>query len=174
MRVSRKFQGVQTPSQCRFIDYWQEIIHDYDCVIPEAPSLFIKSLKVHSPPRQIQGTSCDLLVEVSDRSNVILSFNLASCGSICTVTYQEDTLCINFLDDLKPCVIGDVKIRFKSPKLPIKYDKASFYLWFNTIFVREDELYIERAMLDNLQFMKCDKLYDKNFGVTVLFDPKQQ
>ena len=174
LRVSGKFQGVQTPSQCRFIDYWQDIIHTYDCVIPEAPSLFIKSLKVHSPPQPIQGTSSDLLVEVWDRSNVISSFNLASCNSVCTVSYQEETLCIDFLDHVKPCVTGDIKIRFKSPKLPIKYDKASFYFWFNTIFVRGGELYIEREMLDNPHFAKYNKIYKDTFGVTVLFDPKQQ
>ena len=174
MRVSAKFQGVQTPSQCRFIDYWQEIIHNYDCVIPEAPSLFIKSLKVHSPPEPIQGTTCDLLVEVWDRSNVITSFNLASCSSVCNVSYLEDTLSIDFLDHVKPCVTGDIKVRFKSTKLPIKYDKASFYLWFNTIFVRGGELYVEREMLDNPHFTKYNKVYSETFGVTISFDQKQQ
>ncbi|XP_063689955.1 phosphatidylinositol 3,4,5-trisphosphate 3-phosphatase TPTE2-like [Bolinopsis microptera] len=174
MRVSGKFQGVQTPSQCRFIDYWQEIIHKYDCAIPEAPSLFIKTLKVHSPPVQIQEPNCDLLVEVWDRSNVISSFNLASCSSVCKVSFQEDILSIDFLDHVKPCVTGDIKVRFKSPKLPIKYDKASFYLWFNTIFVRGGELFVEREMLDNPHFTKYNKIYNENFGVTVSFDQKQQ
>lgn len=173
-RVGKKFQGVQTPSQCRFIDYWQEIIHTYDCAIPEAPVLFIKSFKIHSPPGAIQGTHSDLLVEVWDRERPITSFNLSSCASVCTVVYTDHTLIIEFLDHVKPAVTGDIKIRFKSSKLPVKYDKASFYFWFNTIFVRDGELYIERDMLDNPHFTKYNKVYGEGFGVTVLFDQRQQ
>ena len=174
LRVSGKFQGVQTPSQCRFIDYWQEIVHYYDCVIPDAPSIFIKRLIVHSPPHPIQSPSCDLLVEVWDRSQPISSFNLSSCSSMCSVSNNDGDLIIEFHDQAKPCVTGDIKIRFKSPNLPVKYDKASFFFWFNTTFVKGGEVHIEREMLDNPHFTKYNKIYDENFAVTVVFDEKQQ
>ena len=174
LRVSSKFQGVQTPSQCRFIDYWQEIIQTYDCVIPEAPSIFIKRLIVHSPPHPIQSPSCNMLVEVCDRSQPLSSFNLMSCSSLCKVSNNDGDLVIEFHDQAKPCVTGDTKIRFKSPNLPIKYDKASFYFWFNTTFVKGGEVRIEREMLDNPHFVKYNKVYDENFAVTVVFDSKQQ
>ena len=175
LRVYKKFQGVQTPSQCRFIDYWQEIVHTYNCVIPDPPCHFVKSISISCPPSVIRDPQCDLLVEIWDRSKPLLSFNLLSVQDICTVMLDADgSLVIDFLDHVKPCVTGDIKIRFKSPKLPIKYDKASFYFWFNSIFVRNGELRIEREMLDNPHFTKYNKVYDEGFAVTVKFDMNQK
>ena len=143
-------------------------------MIPDPPCHFVKSIVIRSPPAVIRDPKCDLLVEIWDRTKPLLSFNLLSVDDICSVELKEGDLWIEFLDHVKPCVTGDIKIRFKSPKLPIKYDKASFYFWFNSLFVRNGELHIEREMIDNPHFTKYNKIYDENFAVTIKFDMIQK
>jgi len=172
--ISKKYQGVQTPSQSRYIDYFQKIISRYNCVIPAAPSLFVKTITILDPPAPIHAADSDLFIEICDRKNTIISFCVASSSSVCDVTVNEDSLTIDFKDHVKPCVTGDIKIRFKSKKLPIKYDKVSFYFWFNTIFVTAGLLEIERDMLDNPHFAKYNSVYSEQFGVKVEFDQEQK
>ena len=100
--------------------------------------------------------------------------NLLSAASFCEHEVESGTLRINFHDHVKPCVTGDTKIRFVSQKLPKKYDKASFYFWFNTTFIENGKLFIERELLDNPHFSKYNNKYDSDFGVTVLFDQHQR
>ncbi|XP_045143013.1 putative tyrosine-protein phosphatase TPTE [Echinops telfairi] len=46
--TSSKFQGVETPSQSRYVGYFAKVKHDYHGALPPENSLFIKSIVIHA------------------------------------------------------------------------------------------------------------------------------
>jgi len=47
LRVSNQFQGVQTPSQGRYVDYMHQIISEMGGVCPAAVPLTLATIRVH-------------------------------------------------------------------------------------------------------------------------------
>ncbi|XP_007555911.1 putative tyrosine-protein phosphatase TPTE isoform X3 [Poecilia latipinna] len=166
---SSKFQGVETPSQSRYVGYYEIMKTKYNRNLPPSRSLRIKSIRIHSIAGVGKGDGSDLKVKIIMGKNQIFQ---------CVCTTQEN--CKVFPDagsnaavislENGPLVEGDVKVMFESSAgLPKGYEDVPFYFWFNTSFITENKLFLSREELDNPHKSKTWNIYKEDFGVTMFF-----
>ncbi|CAG00470.1 unnamed protein product [Tetraodon nigroviridis] len=166
---SSKFQGVETPSQSRYVGYYEIMKNTFDRQLPPPKRLGIKSIRIHSIAGVGKGDGSDLKIKIISKKELIFQ---------CVCTKQEN--CTVFPDvgsnaavislHSGPVVEGDVKVMFESSAgLPKGYEDVPFYFWFNTSFIENNKLFLPREELDNPHKPKTWDLYKEDFGVTVFF-----
>uniref|UniRef100_A0A2K6PSK1 Phosphatidylinositol-3,4,5-trisphosphate 3-phosphatase n=1 Tax=Rhinopithecus roxellana TaxID=61622 RepID=A0A2K6PSK1_RHIRO len=162
---SSKFQGVETPSQNRYVGYFAQVKHLYNWNLPPRRILFIKRLIIYS----IRGDVCDLKVQiVMEKKVVFSSTSLGNCSILPDI--ETDRVLIDVFNG--PPLYDDVKVQFFSSNLPKYYDNCPFFFWFNTSFIQSNRLYLPRNELDNPHKQKTWKIYPPQFAVEVLFGEK--
>ncbi|XP_007889410.2 putative tyrosine-protein phosphatase TPTE [Callorhinchus milii] len=168
--VSSKFQGVETPSQSRYVGYYEVMKNEFKRQLPPQKKLKIKNIRIHSVHGVGRNNGSDLKIEIIVAKRLVFQ---------CVCATQEN--CKLFFDagnnsavislENGPEVIGDVKVRFESSGgLPKGYDDCPFYFWFNTFFVVNNRLHLSRDELDNPHKPKTWKIYSEKFAVEVNFD----
>uniref|UniRef100_G1R338 C2 tensin-type domain-containing protein n=1 Tax=Nomascus leucogenys TaxID=61853 RepID=G1R338_NOMLE len=162
---SSKFQGVETPSQNRYVGYFAQVKHLYNWNLPPRRILFVKRFIIYS----IHGDVCDLKFQIVMEKKVV--FSSTSLGN-CSILHDIETagILINVCDS--PPLYDDVKVQFFSSNLPKYYDNCSFFFWFNTSFIQNNRLYLPRNELDNPHKQKAWKIYLPEFAVEILFGEK--
>eukprot|EP00056_Hartaetosiga_gracilis_P001465 m.45051 g.45051 ORF g.45051 m.45051 type:complete len:514 (-) comp10650_c0_seq2:829-2370(-) len=180
--VSQQYQGVQTPSQGRFVTYFQEVVNTYGKKIPPLKENTITRMRVHSidvGENAMSGVSA-LSFEVFNEKELVFSFDDAVAdgqATINSVPLSQSTLGYAYVDfSFPPIEIkGNVKVKFLSTgSLPLKYDKCPFYFWFHTSFVHEPTLRLDRRSLDNPHKESVWKYYDENFAVEMHFSSQSR
>ncbi|PNJ01685.1 TPTE2 isoform 5 [Pongo abelii] len=162
---SNKFQGVETPSQNRYVGYFAQVKHLYNWNLPPRQILFIKRFIIYS----IRGDVCDLEVQiVMEKKVVFSSTSLGNCSILHDI--ETDKVLIDVFDG--PLLYDDVKVQFFSSNLPKYYDNCPFFFWFNTSFIQNNRLYLPRNELDNPHKQKAWKIYPSEFAVEILFGEK--
>uniref|UniRef100_A0A2K6AT18 Phosphatidylinositol-3,4,5-trisphosphate 3-phosphatase n=1 Tax=Macaca nemestrina TaxID=9545 RepID=A0A2K6AT18_MACNE len=162
---SSKFQGVETPSQNRYVGYFAQVKHLYNWNLPPRRILFIKRFIIYS----IRGGVCDLKVRiVMEKKVVFSSTSLGNCSILHDI--ETDRVLIDVFNG--PPLYDDVKVQFFSSNLPKYYDNCPFFFWFNTSFIQSNRLYLPRNELDNPHKQKTWKIYPPQFAVEVLFGEK--
>ncbi|XP_075923878.1 phosphatidylinositol 3,4,5-trisphosphate 3-phosphatase TPTE2-like isoform X4 [Petromyzon marinus] len=167
--VSLKFQGVETPSQSRYVGYFEKIKHKCNRLLPAEKSLIIKSFKIHSIQGVGKSNGSDLTVQVVARGMVVCQATCATQRE-CRVLHdaEENSVLIGLLSC--PPVSGDVKVRFQSNAgIPKGYDNCAFYFWFNTSFIENNKLYLSRDELDNPHKKKSWTIFKDDFAVEIFF-----
>ncbi|KAM7131191.1 phosphatidylinositol 3,4,5-trisphosphate 3-phosphatase TPTE2-like isoform 1-T1 [Ciconia maguari] len=167
--TSTKFQGVETPSQSRYVGYYEILKNKYNLKLPPERQLKIKNLKIHSIHGVGKGNGTDMKVQIIVRKQVVLECVCASQGN-CKLFFdsESDSVVIGLEDS--PVISGDVKVRFESHSdLPKGYDDCPFFFWFNTSFIENNRLYLPRNELDNPHKSKTWKVYSETFAVEVNF-----
>ncbi|XP_009706684.1 PREDICTED: phosphatidylinositol 3,4,5-trisphosphate 3-phosphatase TPTE2-like [Cariama cristata] len=167
--TSTKFQGVETPSQSRYVGYYEILKNKYNLKLPPERQLKIKNLKIHSIHGVGKGNGTDMKVQIIVRKQVVLECVCASQGN-CKLFFdsESDSVVIGVEDS--PVISGDVKVRFESRSdLPKGYDDCPFFFWFNTSFIENNRLYLPRNELDNPHKSKTWKVYSETFAVEVNF-----
>ncbi|KAM6098942.1 phosphatidylinositol 3,4,5-trisphosphate 3-phosphatase TPTE2-like isoform 1-T1 [Theristicus caerulescens] len=167
--TSTKFQGVETPSQSRYVGYYEILKNKYNLKLPPERQLKIKNLKIHSIHGVGKGNGTDMTVQIIVRKQVVLECVCASQGN-CKLFFdsESDSVVIGLEDS--PVISGDVKVRFESHSdLPKGYDACPFFFWFNTSFIENNRLYLPRNELDNPHKSKTWKVYSETFAVEVNF-----
>ncbi|XP_072259864.1 phosphatidylinositol 3,4,5-trisphosphate 3-phosphatase TPTE2-like isoform X2 [Pyxicephalus adspersus] len=168
--VSTKFQGVETPSQSRYVGYYEVLKNKYNLQLPPEKKFRIRSIRIHSIQGVGKNNGSDLKVQIIIKKQVVFQ---------CVCETQEN--CKLFFDagnnnaviSLEGCPVisGDVKIRFESSAgLPKGYDDCPFYFWFNTSFVQSSRLYLSKYELDNPHKEKSGKIYREDFAVELNFE----
>ncbi|XP_056141128.1 putative tyrosine-protein phosphatase TPTE [Lampris incognitus] len=169
---SSKFQGVETPSQSRYVGYYEVMKTKFSRHVPPPQSLRIKSIRIHSIAGVGRGDGSDLKVKVIVRKELVFQ-GVCAKQENCTVfpDVGNNAAVISLQDG--PAVEGDVKVMFESSAgLPKGYEDCPFYFWFNTSFVEDHKLFLPREELDNPHKPKTWNLYKEDFGVTMFFsDP---
>ncbi|KAM8834886.1 putative tyrosine-protein phosphatase TPTE [Synchiropus picturatus] len=166
---SSKFQGVETPSQSRYVGYYEVMKTQFNRQLPPPRSLRIKSLRVHSIAGVGKGDGSDLKVKVLVRKELVFRCVCATQEN-CTVFPDVGNNAVVISLQNGPVVDGDVKVMFESSAgLPKGYEDVPFYFWFNTSFVSDHRLFLPREELDNPHKPKTWDLYKEDFAVTVSF-----
>ncbi|KAM4701240.1 phosphatidylinositol 3,4,5-trisphosphate 3-phosphatase TPTE2-like isoform 2-T2 [Discoglossus pictus] len=167
-RVSTKFQGVETPSQSRYVAYYEIVKNKYKLQLPPEKNLQIKSIRIHS----IQGKSngSDLKVQILVKKQVAFQC-VCETQENCKLFYDAGNNTVVISLERCPVITGDVKIRFESTaNLPKGYDDCPFYFWFNTSFIENNRLYLSKNELDNPHKEKSGKIYKESFAVELNFE----
>ncbi|XP_019605011.1 phosphatidylinositol 3,4,5-trisphosphate 3-phosphatase TPTE2 isoform X1 [Rhinolophus sinicus] len=162
--TSNKFQGVETPSQNRYVGYFADVKNIYNLSLPPRKRLTINKIVIHS----IHGNGKDLKVQIIMLKKIIF---FCSASQNCTIAHDAETdqVIIHLLNC--PLLYDDVKVQFfSSSDLPRYYDNCPFFFWFNTSFIQNNRLYLSRNELDNPHKAKTWNIYRPEFAVEIYFD----
>ncbi|RXN06841.1 phosphatidylinositol 3,4,5-trisphosphate 3-phosphatase TPTE2-like protein [Labeo rohita] len=69
--MSTKFQGVETPSQSRYVGYYEIMKNQYNRQLPPQKSLKIKSIRIHSIAGVGKGNGSDLKVKIIVKQELV-------------------------------------------------------------------------------------------------------
>lgn len=166
---SCKFQGVETPSQSRYVGYYEIMKTKFNRQLPPPKSLKIKSIRIHSIAGVGKGDGSDLKVKIIVRKEQVFECVCAKQENCAVFPDVGSNAAVISLQN-GPVVDGDVKVMFESSAgLPKGYEDVPFYFWFNTSFIVENKLFLPREELDNPHKAKTWNLYKEDFGVTMYF-----
>ncbi|XP_028276982.1 putative tyrosine-protein phosphatase TPTE [Parambassis ranga] len=166
---SSKFQGVETPSQSRYVGYYEVMKTKFSRQLPPPKSLRIKSIRIHSIAGVGKGNGSDLMVKIIVKKQLVFQCVCAKQEN-CTVFPDVGSNAAVISLQNGPVVEGDVKVMFESSAgLPKGYEDVPFYFWFNTSFIEDNKLFLPREELDNPHKPKVWNLYKEDFGVTMNF-----
>ncbi|XP_045330932.1 phosphatidylinositol 3,4,5-trisphosphate 3-phosphatase TPTE2-like isoform X5 [Leopardus geoffroyi] len=166
--TSTKYQGVETPSQSRYVGYFADVKNIYNLNLPARKTLKIKNIVIYSIHGVGKGNGNDLKVQIILHRKIVF---LSSASKNCWILHDIET--DNVIIHLSSCppLYDDVKVRFLSSSvLPKYYDNCPFFFWFHTSFIQNNRLYLSRNELDNPHKPKTWKIYRPEFAVEVFFD----
>ncbi|XP_065838606.1 phosphatidylinositol 3,4,5-trisphosphate 3-phosphatase TPTE2-like isoform X2 [Oscarella lobularis] len=169
-----KFQGVETPSQQRYVEYYNFILKNGG-VVPEPIPLRIRSIQIDAIKGVGMGDGSDLRMQVLDSERrLLLDVDLNSTPGVEPFFNSgEDFALFNFKDDVCPLFSGDVAIKFHcrtKVKLRKLYGHCLFFFHFNTGFVgKETKLRLTRQELDNPHKKKTHAVFRPEFAVELYF-----
>jgi len=169
---SSKFQGVETPSQNRYVGYFQEVKEKHNGIPPAEVNLRLRQIKITAVAGIGKGDGSDMSCEVYiGRSKVFeCDFGL---NKNCQAEYKSeaDLLEVTLLNC--PILHGDVKLRFQcsSRGVPKGYENCPFYFWFHTSFVQNNRFLVKRDYLDNPHKPKTWKVFREKLSIELLFSP---
>ncbi|CAM5076305.1 unnamed protein product [Eretmochelys imbricata] len=167
--TSSKFQGVETPSQSRYVGYYEILKNKYNLKLPPERQLKIKNIKIYSINGVGKGNGSDLKVQIIMKRKVVFHCVCATQENCRLFFDAENDFAVIGLEDC-PVISGDVKVRFESQTdLPKGYDDCPFFFWFNTSFIENNRLYLPRNELDNPHKSKMWKIYREKFAVELNF-----
>ncbi|XP_069826063.1 phosphatidylinositol 3,4,5-trisphosphate 3-phosphatase TPTE2-like isoform X2 [Dendropsophus ebraccatus] len=168
--VSTKFQGVETPSQSRYVCYYEILKNKYNLQMPPERPLRIRSIRIHSIQGVGKSNGSDIKVQIIVKKEVVFQC-VCETQEKCKLFFDAGNNSAVISLDGCPVISGDVKVRFESSAgLPKGYDDCPFYFWFNTSFVENNRLYLSKNELDNPHKEKSGKLYSDNFAVELNFE----
>lgn len=169
------FQGVQTPTQARFVGYFDIVTNKLGGMIPSIRTLKLAKVTIHSIKGIGNGDGTDLSMVITLLST---KKEVAKCSfatnSNCKYTYNEVGNKVILEDIDCEALTEEVKVVFYStnPEVPKKYNQCAFYFTFHTSFIdaNTNRLYIPRNELDNPHFEKFWNIYKEDFAVELTFE----
>ncbi|CAB4017144.1 phosphatidylinositol 3,4,5-trisphosphate 3-phosphatase TPTE2-like [Paramuricea clavata] len=171
LTVGKTFQGVETPSQSRFVGYMEKIIYDLNWIVPEDIPRKISQIIIEGIKSVGNGNGSDLRFQIITDGKVTLERAVNDkLGQMEDVNDELDKITIT-LEEKSPVIAGETKIIFFSSNknVPVGYDKCAFYFWFHTGFVQDDSFLLTRNELDNPHKKKTWKTFRFNFSVELKF-----
>ncbi|XP_036381355.1 putative tyrosine-protein phosphatase TPTE [Megalops cyprinoides] len=167
--MSSKFQGVETPSQSRYVGYYEAMKNQYNRQLPPEKRLKIRSIRIHSILGVGKGDGSDLKVKIIMKKETVFQCVCAKRENCMLFPDAGNNEVVISLQE-GPVVSGDVKVMFESSAgLPKGYEDCPFYFWFNTSFIENNRLYLSREELDNPHKPKTWDIYKEDFGITLSF-----
>lgn len=173
MNVSKKFQGVETPSQSRYVGYYEVMKNHLGGQVPTSSPLLLRKIVIRGMMYVGEGNGDDFFFKVDQGNGKDLYSAHIGFRRNCHVTYnpERDILEITTLNS--PKLDGDVRVLFQtnSKTVPKGYEDCPFYFWFNTAFVAEEsrKLTLTREQLDNPHKPKTWHCFRETFQIEVYF-----
>ncbi|KAM4876378.1 phosphatidylinositol 3,4,5-trisphosphate 3-phosphatase TPTE2-like [Thomomys bottae] len=164
--VSSQFQGVETPSQSRYVRYFDILKNVLNWEMPVKKPLKIVKFVIYSIQGVGEGNGADLKIEIIMQHKTVFTCTRQTC----TVVHDIDTNRAIFLVPNCPDLCDDIKVKFSSSKLPNYYDDCAFFMWFHTSLIEKNRLYLTRADLDNPHKEKTWNIYRPDFAVDIFFE----
>ncbi|XP_044106234.1 phosphatidylinositol 3,4,5-trisphosphate 3-phosphatase TPTE2-like [Neovison vison] len=165
---STKFQGVETPSQSRYVGYFADVKNIYNMTLPPRKTLKIEKIVIHSIHGVGKGNGTDLKVQIVMQSQIIF---FGSASKNCQILLDAETNSVTIHLSNCPPLYDDIKVQFfSSSDLPKYYDNCPFFFWFHTSFVQNNRLYLPRNEIDNPHKKKTWKIYREEFAVELYFE----
>ncbi len=173
--VGKKFQGVETPSQSRYVEYYERMKSEFSGRPPPTQRMLLFSqIEITGLATVGVGDGSDLWFELSqghDRSRVF-SAHLGFRRN-CAAVYDPDRDVLTAQVVNCPALEGDVRVLFRTNSriVPRGYENCPLYFWFNTSFVDPSGiLELKREQLDNPHKPKTWHCFTETFKVTLKFE----
>ncbi|XP_076042441.1 phosphatidylinositol 3,4,5-trisphosphate 3-phosphatase TPTE2-like isoform X2 [Oratosquilla oratoria] len=169
--AGKKFQGVETPSQSRYVGYYERVVSAGGELPKEIP-LIITTISVRGIRHVGAGDGSEFIISVKSRAHTIPFHCSISPNKNCQTSYDKaaDTLTVRLMN--APVIRGDTRVMFlaDSHKIPKGYENCPFFFWFHTGFINNNRLRLERQELDNPHKSKTWHVFRENFEVTLDFE----
>ncbi|XP_015913162.1 phosphatidylinositol 3,4,5-trisphosphate 3-phosphatase TPTE2 [Parasteatoda tepidariorum] len=169
---SNKFQGVETPSQNRYVGYFQEVKEKFKGLPPEEIPLKLRKIRITALAGIGKGNGSDITCEIFNGRTKVFDCDFGS-NKNCQAEYKSeaDVLEVSVLNC--PNLQGDVKLRFQSSSkgVPKGYENCPFYFWFHTSFIKDFKLCVQRDYLDNPHKPKTWKVFREKLSIELSFTP---
>ncbi|KAB0372729.1 hypothetical protein FD755_015482 [Muntiacus reevesi] len=166
--TSSKFQGIETPSQNRFVEYFAMVKNIYNLTLPPIKKLTIKKIVIYSIHGVGKGNGHDLKLQIIMQRKTVF---FCSASKNCRIFHDAETDRVIILLSNCPPLYDEVKVKFfSSSALPKYYDNCAFFFWLHVSFIQNNRLYLSRSELDNPHKIKAWKTYSPEFAVEVYFD----
>ncbi|XP_077608767.1 phosphatidylinositol 3,4,5-trisphosphate 3-phosphatase TPTE2-like [Crocuta crocuta] len=134
--TSTKYQGVETPSQNRYVGYFADVKNIYNLSLPPRKTLKIKKFIIYSIHGVGNGNGNDLKVQIMMQHKTVF---LSSASKNCWILHNIETDSVIIHLSNCPPLYDDVKVRFLSSSvLPKYYDNCPFFFWFHTSFIQNN------------------------------------
>ncbi|XP_043210042.1 phosphatidylinositol 3,4,5-trisphosphate 3-phosphatase TPTE2-like [Amphibalanus amphitrite] len=162
------FQGVETPSQCRYVGYY-EAIRNHKHKLPNEVEMTLRSIRIWGMSTVGKGDGSDLTLLIESAEEGKIYENHFGKGSLRLYDKDVDELFVTFQS--VPTFRGDIRFKFKcsSRKVPKGYEKTAWFFWFHTGFINHNRLKLERSDLDNPHKNKTWDVFRENFSVECSF-----
>ncbi|KAK2168463.1 hypothetical protein NP493_1230g01005 [Ridgeia piscesae] len=161
-RFGEQYQGVQTPSQSRYVGYFDLVRNAYYGRMPPAKRLLLSRMNIV----QVSG------IGTGDGKDLRCRLNVE--GHKFDINFGTHLNCKTAFDPIRSSLI--VKV-FNSPilmndvkRVPRGYENCAFYCWFHTGFIEENRLWLPREQLDNPHKPRTWRTYLEGFGVDFYFN----
>uniref|UniRef100_A0A0D9RYJ4 Phosphatidylinositol-3,4,5-trisphosphate 3-phosphatase n=1 Tax=Chlorocebus sabaeus TaxID=60711 RepID=A0A0D9RYJ4_CHLSB len=134
-----KYQGVETPSQNRYVRYFAQVKHSYNWNLPPRKTLFIKRFVIYSIRGVGTGDGYDLKVQIVMKKKIVFS-----CTSLNNCQVFHDIETDRVIIDVFNCppLYDDVKVQVSSSDFPRYYHNYPFFFWFNTSLIQNNRRHI--------------------------------
>ncbi|CAH1778217.1 unnamed protein product [Owenia fusiformis] len=172
LSVGRKFQGVETPSQSRYVGYFEVVKNKFNLKLPPNKPMRMKTLTINSIAGVGKGNGCDLRMELYHEKKKIFDCSFGPNWHCKSVHNAEKNCVVTEMDlETSPILVQDVKVMFHcSSSVPIGYEKCPFYFWFNTSFIEDNKLVLIREEIDNPHKEKTWETFKEDFSIEVTFE----
>lgn len=169
--VDEKFQGVETPSQSRYVGYYEQVVRA-GRVLPIEVPLVITSITLHGMNSVGRGDGSELSFDLMSRSHSSVFHAQLKQKRNCKVTVDRTNGIVKIILMNAPEIKGDTRIMFYSDsrKIPRAYENSPFFFWFHTGFIKYNTLHLTRIELDNPHKSKSWSVFREDFGVTIDFE----
>lgn len=169
-----KSQGVDTPSQSRYVCYYERLLTELSGELPPPTALRLSKMVVSGLPGLSQEGCKDWRFEVFLMKTKIFQSSLGSPHLeqvLVSLDLDHSAVCIVFNTDHPLVLTDDVKFKFycSNKSVPTGSDKCQFYFWLHTTFVRENRLFLKRSEIDNMQKSRVRRSYPPTLSVELLF-----
>ncbi|XP_044936485.1 phosphatidylinositol 3,4,5-trisphosphate 3-phosphatase TPTE2-like isoform X2 [Mustela putorius furo] len=132
--TSSKFQGVETPSQSRYVGYFADVKNIYNMTLPPRKTVKIEKIVIHSIHGVGKGNGTDLKVQIVMQRQIIF---FGSASKNCQILHDAETDSVTIHLSNCPPLYDDIKVQFfSSSDLPKYYDQCPFFFWFHTSFLQ--------------------------------------
>jgi len=173
--VSTKFQGVETPSQSRYVGYY-EWVKNNDRQLPLEVPLTLTEIKIRGMMYMGRGDGSDFWMEVDlGRGNTVFNCHFGNQIN-CQSSYDSSSDLLTITTVNSPVLKGDVRILFQTSAsdVPKNYEKCPFYFWFHTGFIKDGKLLLTRDQLDNPHKSKTWFCFKESLTVELSFKYLQE
>lgn len=169
--VATKFQGVETPSQSRYVGYYEKVVRAGRELPLETPMIITK-ITLHGMHSVGAGDGSEFRFSIQSRAHTIPFQAHIALLKNCKVTTEKSKGVVHIQLINSPVVRGDTRIMFftDSRKIPCGYEGSPFFFWFHTGFITNGILKLERNELDNPHKSKTWNVFQDDFSVTVEFE----
>ncbi|TRY63667.1 hypothetical protein TCAL_08699 [Tigriopus californicus] len=173
MNVSKKFQGVETPSQSRYVGYYEVMKNHLGGQVPLSSPLLLKKIVIRGMMYVGEGNGDDFFFKVDQGNGKELYSAHIGFRRNCHVSYNPERDILEITTVNSPKLDGDVRVLFQtnSKTVPKGYENCPFYFWFNTAFVADTsrKLILTREQLDNPHKPKTWHCFRETFQIEVFF-----
>lgn len=161
---TKNAKGVTIPSQSRYVRYYEQLLATPEIPFASPPTLFLSEITLNTVPR-FNNKECNPVFVVKMKNvKVFQSKALAD-----TPTSKDQQVQLSLSKRVPVC--GDVKIEFYHKNAIGSKDKM-FHFWFNTAFIRDNQLMMTKLEVDKAHKDKQCKVFSQDFSVHLQFtDP---
>ncbi|GAB6031313.1 hypothetical protein CHUAL_009106 [Chamberlinius hualienensis] len=140
LELGSKYQGVETPSQNRYVNYYGYIKNVLKSQLISHRCLQLNRLEIFSIKSIGNGDGSDLTMEIQDANKHCILWSEFSCpNNKREVSYSQENNCltVDFKDG--PILKDDVKIIFhsSSENVPCTEKDVAFFFWFHVSFIED-------------------------------------